>query len=133
MFGFRRLAYTLLSRHFWVGIAIGFSLASVFGTVAFALTSAEADLIFEEQNDIKKQTGRYETVISPELQVFTYEKLCKGFYVIEDNGIRITQTGFGDLAEEYTLTKETEKQKLSVASTTNEEPIVFDITSTTTE
>ena len=29
MFGFRKLAYTLLSRHFWVGIGVGFSLAGL--------------------------------------------------------------------------------------------------------
>jgi len=30
MFGFRKLAYTLLSRHFWVGIGVGFFCASLF-------------------------------------------------------------------------------------------------------
>jgi len=47
MFGFRKLAYTLLSRHFWVGIGIGFFCASLFfasqalasETKQFSLTS----------------------------------------------------------------------------------------------
>ena len=47
MFGFRKLAYTLLSRHFWVGIGVGFFCASLFfATQAHADTTLYTDSSF---------------------------------------------------------------------------------------
>jgi len=47
MFGFRRLVYTILSRHFWVGVGVGFFLALLLtAQSAFALDSMNTDRDF---------------------------------------------------------------------------------------
>jgi len=53
MFGFRRIAYMLLSRHFWVGVGVGFFLASVFvvGTVSAQSFPQYIDTSIREESE----------------------------------------------------------------------------------
>jgi len=94
--------------------------------LSFALTSIEADIIQADQESAMKYTGTFQPVYNDLVQVFTYETICKGFYTVEDNGVTINYTGFGELADEYTYT--IEKPIVNkVASTTDEKIISTDI------
>jgi len=68
-----------------------------------------------------------DTIYQSDFQVFTYETLCKGFYIVTDDGIEKIAQGFGDLAEEYTYTLPSEKvDLLNVISTTTDEKTDID-------
>jgi len=124
MFGtFRKLAYTLLSPKFYTGFALGFAtctglVANDFVSTAFAYTFGEPTLIEQDQEFAKKLTGDYFSDISdPNFQVFTYEKVCKGFYTVEKSGDTIITTGYGDAADDYTSTERIVKIPYVASST----------------
>lgn len=105
-------------KSFFYGI-IGFTLAVSLSSV-YALTASEEAVVLDEQNYALKYTGSFQPVYdNKDYQVFTYETLCKGFYVVEDNGDSVRFTGFGDLADDYTYTYD-KFVEVSVASSTDE-------------
>jgi len=81
----RKWGYTLLSRHFYVGIGVGFFLAS---TMVFV--SAQ---VVEE-----KPTAKVETV--------TYETICKGSFTVEETPTATIYKGSGAEANKYTFTEQ---------------------------
>lgn len=88
----------------FLGIVLGVSLAIVLNTT-HALTTTERDSVVDAQDYALKFTGSYQPIYDdPYYKVFTYEKICKGFYVVEDNGTTVRLTGFGDLKDDYTYT-----------------------------
>jgi len=103
--------------YLFLGLVLGLSFALILNT-----SYAQFSDIIQEQVYAEKYTGSYQPVYETDFQVFTYETLCKGFYIITDDGVEKTVTGYGDLAELYTYTQPTEKVDLSLvkASTTNE-------------
>jgi len=110
----RNVSYLLL------GFILGGSLFAVYGSV-FALTTTERNDIVSVQESALKFTGTYQPVYDdPYTKVFTYEKLCKGFYTVEDNGTIIKYTGFGDLADEYTYEIDSINIKSDLSTTTKE-------------
>lgn len=56
MFGFRRIAYMLLSRFFWIGLGIGFFLASLFFS---GVSSVSAQVPFSEHSGLIRLYGGY--------------------------------------------------------------------------
>jgi len=113
----RNVSYILL------GFVLGGSLLAV-GSSISALTLSERDSVISEQESALKFTGTYQPVYDDLVKVYTYESLCKGFYTIEDNGVTIKYTGFGDLADQYTYeTESTTIQKDTISTTTPDKPI----------
>jgi len=100
-----------------LGLCVGLSTGYYVNTVS-ALTLSEKTLIKAEQEYADKFTGFYYPVYDGPIKVFTYEKLCKGFYTVEDNGVDITYTGFGDLADQYTFKQKSYKVDTTLLSTT---------------
>lgn len=84
-------------------IFYGILLSAIITPVAFALTSAESNLVLQDQKAALKFTGSYQPVYDQLVNVYTYEGICKGYYTVEDNGIDVIYTGFGDLADQYTF------------------------------
>lgn len=123
---FRSVAYTLLSPKFYAGIGVGLYLGS-FGAVTnihslFGIAQAyiynEPTKLEEDQEAVKRVTGEYfSDVSSPDYKIFTYEKLCKGFYTVETVGDEIIYTGYGDSPEEFTYTTQIEKKSYVATST----------------
>ena len=130
----RKWIFALLSRNFWLGIGIGFFIASAL-TVAIpshALTTSEKNIIESDQESAMKYTGSYQPVYNELVQVFTYETICKGFYTVEDNGVTITYTGFGELADQYTYTVDKLiKSDISTTTPIKDEKIITDIITVT--
>jgi len=118
----------VLKKPFYVllGLCVGLSAGYYVNTVS-ALTLSEKNLIKQEQQYAQKYTGSYFPVYEGPIKIFTYEKLCKGFYTVEDNGVDITYTGFGDLADEYTYKEKSNQVDTIIISTTtpekNEKPL----------
>lgn len=120
---------------------IGFTLAISTSSV-LALTSVETNSIMDEQLYAQKYTGTYQPVYEGPVKVFTYETICKGFYTIEDNGVEIKYTGFGDLADEYTFSEPSlsKVDSLQVSTSTpidekliDSEPVILPVVSSTTD
>jgi len=113
-----------------IGVTFGVSMAIVLNSV-----NAGYDLsdVLQEQVYAEKYTGEYQPVYEKDYQVYTYETICKGFYIVQDDGVTLTATGFGDLAEQYSYSTDTLKVDLQdkIASTTDEKIPVIDIASTT--
>jgi len=111
--------------YFYLTIAfvVGLSLSAVITSVN-ALTLSEEKIIVDDQLSAIKYTGMYQPVYDALVQVYTYEKICKGFYTVEDNGIIRSYTGFGDLADQYTYNEPTYKIIEPIASSTDEKTIV---------
>jgi len=101
----------------YIYVVVGF-VCSIPVTSAFALTLTESKVIADYQEAAFSITGSFEPVYDDKLSVFTYEKLCKGYYTVEDNGVTVTYTGFGDLADNYTYEESSQKVD-SVATTTD--------------
>jgi len=124
MYGFRRLAYTLLSRHFWVGISVGFAIASILlvgNKISQAISLSEKSIIVNEQESFKNRSGDFFSDTTDEnFTVNTYETICKGYYIKEKTGTEYNYIGFGPLADEYTYSIPLEKNNY-VASTTKED------------
>lgn len=83
-----------------------FFLLGVLATYSFSVLALTAELeqdIQSEQEYSLKYTGSYSPIYEKDYQVFTYEGICKGYYVITDNGVEKRSVGFGDLADEYTF------------------------------
>jgi len=119
------------TKHILIGVFIGI-VSSISLNYVYALTVTEKQLILEEQSYAQKYTGDFYTdTTNPELQIHTYETLCKGFYILEDDGITRSFTGYGDLADDYTYSIEVSSIKTELATTSkNEIPISI---STTTD
>jgi len=83
----------------FIGVMLAVSLTPV-----LALTTTETKTISTEQEYALKYTGMYQPVYDQPVKIYTYETLCKGYYTLEDNGLEIKYTGFGDLADDYTYT-----------------------------
>jgi len=124
--------------YFLLGAVSVISLTSI----AYGLTTTEELKIIENQTDALKWTGEYQTDVSnPNLQIHTYTKLCKGFYIIEQTPTQTIYTGYGDLNQEYTyaINKPDKTNEISTTTkqTTDETEIpIIDpllIVSTTTE
>lgn len=81
----------------------GIILSAITTPVAFALTSVESDFVMQDQKAALKFTGSYQPVYDQLVNVYTYEGICKGYYTVEDNGVDVVYTGFGDLANQYTF------------------------------
>jgi len=114
----------------FLGLALGISLSLILNAAYAQTVSSD---ILQEQVYAEKYTGDYQPVYEKEYQVYTYETICKGFYVLQDDGTTLTSIGYGDLAELYTYTTDTLKVDLQekIASTTDEKIPVIDIASTT--
>jgi len=96
--------------------------------LSLALTVTEKAIIESDQESAMKYTGMYQPVYNDLVQVFTYETICKGFYTVEDNGVSIKYTGFGELADQYTYTVDKViKSKVSTSTPIQDEKIITDI------
>lgn len=96
--------------------------------LSLALTQIEKDIIQSDQESAMKYTGMYQPVYNDLVQVFTYETICKGFYTVEDNGVSIKYTGFGELADQYTYTVDkVVKSEISTSTPIKDEKIITDI------
>jgi len=95
--------------------------------VSYGLTVLEKNEIISFQESAQKLTGDFASVYDDLVQVFTYETVCTGFYAVEDNGVTIKYTGFGDLKDEYTYTIDKSVVD-SIASSTpiKDEKIIID-------
>jgi len=107
-------------------VAFGFISSLAFSSV-FALTSFETDEIVDYQKAALSLTGKYEPVYDDKLSVFTYEKLCKGYYTVEKVGDYTVYTGFGELADNYTYEIYTPKVDPVASTTVDTEPIISDL------
>jgi len=86
-----------------VGMVLVVPLASVFS----ALTTTELSLIETEQEYAEKYTGGYyPDMVSKELQIHTYETICKGFYIRHETPNEVEYIGYGDLKDQYTYTEQ---------------------------
>jgi len=106
----------------FIALIIGGSLSAV-GTSVYALTTTERNDIIDKQSAALEFTGTYQPVYDDLVKVFTYETICKGFYTVEDNGVTIKYTGFGDLASDYTYETDSTTSKDSIATTTDKLPV----------
>jgi hypothetical protein len=105
----------------------GIFLSAIITPIAFALTTAESQIIESEQKSALRFTGSYQPVYDQLVDVYTYETICKGYYTVEDNGIDIVYTGFGDLADQYTYSRPSHTKLLdSKPTTTDDKTIVID-------
>lgn len=109
----RKIGYTVLSKHFYTGIAIGFVLATL-------LSIAQAQSIIEtDQAQYLKQHGEYFVdVTNPTFKINTYEKTCKGYFTVMETPTTYVYTGYGDLKDEFTYEIQKDPIKSRIASTT---------------
>ena len=106
------------------GISVGVLFSIVANDAAALSQSLELDIV-DDQVLFESKTGDYYSdVKDPALTINTYETLCKGFYIVEDDGSGIVRSvGYGDLSEDYSY--EYEKPVVShVASSTTVKPVV---------
>lgn len=69
---------------------------------AIALTRTQISEIANFQEYNHTQGRDYDSYCEDDYCVFTYEQLCKGFYVVQYEETQIVSDGFGDLEDEYT-------------------------------
>lgn len=114
--------------YIFVGLFVGFSIAVIFSTVEaqyFDSSLSISDIVSDQERALKF-TGMYIPDVSdPKRTINTYETICKGFYIIEDQGDTLVYTGFGDLAEQYTFKEEKPKVDINIISTSTIDEILL--------
>jgi len=61
-----------------------------------------SDVVVDQSEYFSKNNTYYSDTTNDNLQVYTYETLCTGYYIVEKKDGIIKQTAFGDLSEKFT-------------------------------
>jgi len=111
----------------WYLLSISFLFFLMLASQSQALSTTELNDISTDQELINTLTGKYEPITDKKskYQVHTYETLCTGYIIIEDQGDTINYYGYGDLADQFTYKKSIDKKDtasstVSTATTTND-------------
>jgi len=84
--------------------------------MSFVMAQLKTDLEVEQEIVLDKTGEYFSDVSNPNYTINTYETVCKGYYIIEVTDTEIIQTGYGDLANEFTKTELRTNSKISTTS-----------------
>jgi len=83
-----------------------FTFGFVFSLIAVTAINevyAQVTLLEQEQLEYREKNGTFfSDVDNTDYQIFTYEKLCSGFYEVIQTKNSVEYIGYGDLSKEYT-------------------------------